>query len=183
MSRNSICRRPGQYPIEAPGGEDAFPCALAGGAQENGNAPPLPTGGEDAKRPDGASNRPLRSLPSLGEASLASLSDFVMYESVLPENEFRILVSLSVSDIQLRLARMVRLRAGRDFAALALEARAIAKASGILGALRAGAAALRLEAACDRGDHAATCRLISELAQACSEAELALPCQSGAEIS
>jgi hypothetical protein len=109
--------------------------------------------------------------------------DFVIHQSVLPQNEFRILVSLSLSDIQLRLAGMVRLRAGRDFAALALEARAIAKVTEILGALRAEAAALRLGDACDRGDHAATYRLISELAHACGDAELALMCQSGAEMS
>jgi hypothetical protein len=102
---------------------------------------------------------------------------------VLPENEFRILVSLSLSDLQLRLARMMRLRAGRDFAALTLESRAIAKVTGILGALRAEAAALRLADACEQGDHAATYRFISELAQACSDAELALTSQSGAEMS
>ena len=182
MSRNVICRRPGQYPIEASADQGAIPCALVDGTQENGNAPPLPMGGAEAKRSGGTTYRPLRSLPVTTETPPTSLSDFVVLESVLPANEFRTLISLSLAAIQLHLVRIARLRASKDFEALAREAQAIAKATEILGAMRAGAAAHRLEAACEHGNHAATYQLINELAQACSDADIVLMRQYEADV-
>ena len=170
MSRNVIHMGHGPHSLQTPAGQQALPRALAGGALGDEIASSAPTGDADAKQPiDGLSR--LRSLPVMTEISPICGREFAALEALLPAEDFRDLISLLLSDIALHLARIARLRAGRDFGPLAREAHSIVRIAGNLGATHVRVAAHRLESACQCGHYDMTYRLISQLAQACSDAE------------
>jgi HPt (histidine-containing phosphotransfer) domain-containing protein len=88
--------------------------------------------------------------------------------------DFSTMVSLYLLNIDLHLLQIARSRACRDFGAVAQEAEDIFRITGSLGALAARAVAHRLKQVCLAENYTEIYGLISELSQACREAETAL---------
>jgi len=99
--------------------------------------------------------------PSLDFTRLAELNQ------ALPFFKLKELALLYLIDIELHLASIVEHRARGDLPSVGREAHMIVSVSGNMGAMRASAAARRLETACRSGQKEKTYELISDLNEAC----------------
>ena len=129
--------------------------------------------GADARQPEETANRLLRIIPAQSQNPVCR-ERFAIMKSLFSPPDLSVMVSLYLLNIDLNLMQIARSRACRDFGAVAWKADDIVRITEGLGALVARDAAHRLKQACLAGDHAVTYCLISELRQACHEAETVL---------
>jgi len=101
-------------------------------------------------------------VPQLDIAKLDEL------QRILPPSKLKELALLYLIDIELRLASIVEHRAHGDLSSVAREAHTIVSVAGNMGAMRASAAARRLEQACLSADREHTYELIGDLNEACT---------------
>ena len=169
MGRKHFISSPDLHPWEDAVGHEGLPRLFAG----DSDAPPS-TGGAGARQPGKTTaSRLLRTIPAPSQNPVC-WDRFAVMKSLFSAPDFSAMVSLYLLNIDLNLIQIARARACRDFDALAWKADDIFRIAGNLGALAARDAADRLKQACLARDITVIYGLISELSQACHEAETAL---------
>ena len=168
MGRKHLITRPDLRPWENAAGHEALLRLVTG----DSNAPSS-TGGADARQPGETASRLLRIIPAQSQNPIC-WERFAVMKSLFAPPDFSAMVSLYLLNIDLNLVQIARARACRDFDTMARKADDIFRITENLGALAARNAAHRLKQGSLSEDHTDTYSLISELRQACHEAETAL---------
>jgi hypothetical protein len=168
MGRKHFVTRPDFHPWEDAAGYEALSSLFAGDL----NAPP-PTGGAGARQLEQTASRLLRTIPAHSHSPICWQHFFVL-KALFSAPDFSAMVSLYLLNIDLNLMQIARARVCQDFDAMAWKADDISRIAENLGALAARDAAHRLKQASLAQDIAASYGFISELSQACHEAETAL---------
>ena len=168
MGRKHFVTRPDLHSWEDAAGHEALPRLFAG----DSDAPP-PTGGAGARQPGETASRLLRTIPAKSHNPIC-WEHFAVMKCLLPPPDFSAMVSLYLLNIDLNLMQIARARVCQDFDAVARKADDIFRIAGNLGALAVRNAAHQLKQACLAQDISVLYSLISELSQACHEAETAL---------
>ena len=158
MGRKHLITRPDLHPLEDAAGHEAI-SRLSAGA--------------DARQPGETASRLLRIIPAQSQNPIC-WERFAVMKSLFAPPDLSAMVSLYLLNIDLNLMLIARSRACRDFDSVAWKADDILRIAENLGSLAARDAALRLKQACLAEDYTVTYSLISELRQACHEAETAL---------
>jgi CheY-like chemotaxis protein len=108
------------------------------------------------------------------DTAVLALTQLEELGAALPSRALREFVSLYLVDAELHLEQIAKSALDRDLARISVEAHTLVSTAGNLGAMRASAAARRLEQACRSGDFQKTDHLIRDVNEACAQSGAAL---------